>query len=122
MRAGRRRVVRTADGLGLCNALYVDDAVGSIVAALQAPFDPKHHTFLISAEAPCTWRAFYEEHARAGEVPAEIDSMPLEQLRRFVTPGPITAALRAVWAYRSEARLIRRVPGGQQVADAIRRV
>lgn len=119
-RAARGPVLLPSDGLGLCNALYVDDAVSAVISALQGPFDPQRHTFLISAEAPCTWRAFYEEHARATNVSAEIEDVPLARLRKLFWPSPISLFFQSVWDHRSEAHMLLRVPGGRPIAKTLK--
>ena len=46
------------DGLGLCNAVYIDDVCQAAIAALSAPASSGEH-FLISGPAPVAWREFY---------------------------------------------------------------
>jgi nucleoside-diphosphate-sugar epimerase len=61
------RVVLPAQGLGLCNAVYVDDLVAA--ALLAAEHDAAvGQAFLISGSAPTTWREFYGAYeAMAGK-------------------------------------------------------
>jgi nucleoside-diphosphate-sugar epimerase len=52
------RVALPADGLGLCNAVYVDDVIAaSLLAADHVA--AVGQTFLISGTEPTTWREFY---------------------------------------------------------------
>src|SRR5262245_19056384 len=61
------RVVLPAQGLGLCNAVYVEDLVAA--ALLAAEHDAAvGQAFLISGSAPTTWREFYGAYeAMAGK-------------------------------------------------------
>ncbi len=51
-------------GEGICDAVYVDDAVSAMILAAQHP-RAVGQRFLISGPRPITWRQFYEEMARA---------------------------------------------------------
>jgi nucleoside-diphosphate-sugar epimerase len=52
------RVALPADGLGLCNAVYVDDVIAAAILAADRG-EALGQTFLISGSAPTTWRDFY---------------------------------------------------------------
>jgi nucleoside-diphosphate-sugar epimerase len=55
------RVVLPKGGLGLCNAVYVDDVVNALL--LTADCDAAvGETFLISGASPVTWREFYRAY------------------------------------------------------------
>ena len=56
LKAGR--VVLVDGGEGLCNAVYVDDAVQAIILAATED-SAIGQAFLISAESPVTWRDYY---------------------------------------------------------------
>ena len=51
-------VVLPEDGLGLCNAVYVDDVCQAVIASLTAPL-ASGERILVSGPAPVTWKAFY---------------------------------------------------------------
>lgn len=57
-------VVLPDAGEGICNAVYIDDVVMSLILASQRP-EAVGQRFLISGPEPITWRRFYEELARA---------------------------------------------------------
>jgi nucleoside-diphosphate-sugar epimerase len=52
------RIVLPAGGLGLCNAVYVDDVVVASMLAVESAA-AVGETFLISGAVPATWREFY---------------------------------------------------------------
>jgi nucleoside-diphosphate-sugar epimerase len=52
------RIVLPAGGLGLCNAVYVDDVVVASMLAVESAA-AVGETFLISGPVPVTWREFY---------------------------------------------------------------
>jgi len=52
------RIVLPAGGLGLCNAVYVDDVVVASMLAVERAA-AVGETFLISGAVPVTWREFY---------------------------------------------------------------
>jgi nucleoside-diphosphate-sugar epimerase len=56
-------------GEGLCNAVYVDDVCQALIRAAVTP-GARGRRYLISAEAPVTWLAFYKGFADALGVPA----------------------------------------------------
>ena len=57
------RVILVNGGTGLCNAVYVDDVVQSMVlAAIREKAIGE--TFLVSGEEPVTWRNFYGAYER----------------------------------------------------------
>lgn len=57
-------VVLPGSGEGTCNAVYVDDVVSAMILAAQRP-EAVGQRYLVSGPAPVTWRAFYEDMARA---------------------------------------------------------
>jgi nucleoside-diphosphate-sugar epimerase len=57
------RVVLPASDSGLCNAVYVDDVVSAAVLASESE-SAVGESFLISAAAPVTWRAFFGAYER----------------------------------------------------------
>src|SRR5262249_54773375 len=52
------RMALPADGLGFCNAVYVDDVIAAAILAAERS-EAVGQTFLISGSAPTTWRDFY---------------------------------------------------------------
>jgi len=54
-------VVLPDDGSGLCNAVYIDDVVDSLILAATTP-KAIGETFLISGAEPVTWREFYRAY------------------------------------------------------------
>jgi nucleoside-diphosphate-sugar epimerase len=52
------QIVLPARGLGLCNAVYVDDVVAAMMSAVECDA-AIGEAFLISGSAPITWREFY---------------------------------------------------------------
>ena len=59
-------------GRGLCNAVYVDDAVDAILLAARQPH-VLGETFLVSGEQPITWRRFYKAYEAALGVEGTVD-------------------------------------------------
>ena len=57
-----RRVALPASGLGLCNAVYVDDVAAAALLASEREA-AVGETFLISGAAPVTWLEFYRAYA-----------------------------------------------------------
>jgi nucleoside-diphosphate-sugar epimerase len=98
------RVVLPADGLGLCNAVYIDDviAAGLLAAKQDAAVG---EAFLISGSSPVTWREFYgayenmggkqavlyfdEQHIRRARRRQRIDRSLYGKLRRELGRRPI---------------------------------
>jgi nucleoside-diphosphate-sugar epimerase len=52
------RIALPTGGLGLCNAVYVDDVVSALTLAADSDA-AVGETFLISGSSPVTWREFY---------------------------------------------------------------
>ena len=52
------RVALPADGLGFCNAVYVDDVIAAVLLAADRS-EAVGQALLISGSAPTTWRDFY---------------------------------------------------------------
>ncbi len=61
-------------GRGICNAVYVDDVVGAVVAAADAP-GADGEAFLVGADELVTWRDLAEPVCRALGV--DVDDLPL---------------------------------------------
>jgi nucleoside-diphosphate-sugar epimerase len=59
-------------GEGYCNAVYVDDVVEAMLLAATRP-GVLGETFLISGEAPVTWRSFYGAFEQALGLQATLD-------------------------------------------------
>jgi nucleoside-diphosphate-sugar epimerase len=57
------RVILVNGGDGLCNAVYIDDAVSAILLAAVKE-SAVGQAFLISGEQPATWRDFFDRYAR----------------------------------------------------------
>lgn len=108
----RGRVI-LPEGGGLCNALYVDDAVRAVVAGLEHAGDAAAVTCLISGPAPVTWTTYYEEHGKAMRgYPTQILERPLRTIRKA---GRAPWYLR-LWSVRQEARILMRIPGAWKAA------
>ena len=54
-------VILPDEGSGLCNAVYIDDVVDSLILAATNP-SAIGETFLISGSDPVTWREFYRAY------------------------------------------------------------
>jgi nucleoside-diphosphate-sugar epimerase len=52
------RIVLPADGLGLCNAVYVDDVIAAAMLAMKQAA-AVGEAFLVSGSSPVTWGEFY---------------------------------------------------------------
>lgn len=57
------RVILVNSGEGLCNAVYIDDAVNAMLLAAVKE-NAVGEAFLISGEQPVTWQDFYGTYAR----------------------------------------------------------
>jgi nucleoside-diphosphate-sugar epimerase len=57
------RIALPAGGLGLCNAVYVDDVVAAAMLAVERDA-AVGETFLISGASPITWREFYAAYEK----------------------------------------------------------
>jgi len=64
-------------GAGICNAVYVDDLVDSMILAAAHP-DVTGEKFLISAEKPVTWKMFYQALERAIGVQSTVEMSEAE--------------------------------------------
>jgi nucleoside-diphosphate-sugar epimerase len=126
------RIVLPASDAGLCNAVYVDDVVNAAVLAGASDF-AAGESFLISAAAPVTWRAFYGAYERMVGKEAVLmmdDEQLLAESRRVHTPPGLIRTLRNAIARRPELRdrLLSQAPqrwlvrGGQKLApDGLQR-
>jgi nucleoside-diphosphate-sugar epimerase len=78
----KRGIVPLVDGgVGLCNAVYVDDVVDAIVLAATCS-GVAGQTFIVSGAEPVTWRRFYEafEEALGPESTQEVTAAQLERV------------------------------------------
>jgi nucleoside-diphosphate-sugar epimerase len=79
------RIALPASGLGLCNAVYVDDVVSALILAAERDA-AVGETFLISDAAPVTWREFYGAFEKMMGKKAVVDldenQLRIEQDRR----------------------------------------
>ena len=96
-----RRVVLVNGGEGLCNAIYVDDLADGILLAAVEP-TASGETFLMTAETPLTWRAFYDAYERLLGRRSSID-MTVEQVRAYARQE----AERKTWEEETSERLRR---------------
>jgi nucleoside-diphosphate-sugar epimerase len=99
-------VVLPAGGLGLCNAVYVDDVVDAALLASQSEA-AVGEAFLISGAAPVTWGAFYHAYERMAGTRAVCfmdDSELVAESRRLHTPRGWLQTLRFALARRPELR------------------
>ena len=89
--AKHMRAVLPEAGLGLCNAVHVDDIATAIFLAVTAPDavlaeEGEAPCFLISGPEPVTWALFYTEHAgmlRRLGLPEQLRIEPLNSWRRY---------------------------------------
>jgi len=97
-------VILPDEGSGLCNAVYIDDVVDSLILAATKP-NATGETFLISGSEPVTWREFYRAYeAMLGITATSYMSVPEIEARRKHNrrSQPLTA--------RTAKRLIARSP------------
>jgi len=76
------QIILIEGGKGLCNAVYVDDVVSSMMLAATKE-EALGQTFLISGEAPVTWPQFYAAYEQMLGFTSTIN-IPLDRLRRLV--------------------------------------
>ena len=100
-RARAGRLVLVGDGAALIDSTYLDDAVGAIVAALDAAEEPdaRGRAFVVTSGEPRTVGEFMSRVAVAGGAPAPTRRVPL---RAAVAAGGLAEG---VWA------VLRRAPG-----------
>jgi nucleoside-diphosphate-sugar epimerase len=81
------RVILVNGGTGLCNAVYVDDVV---TALLLTATEPRAHgeAFLVSGEAPVTWREFYGTYESMLGQAATVSMSEAEALAFYNGEGP----------------------------------
>jgi len=53
------------EGEGICNAVYIDDVAGAVLAALRAPAACHGQSYIVSGPEAITWREFYQSHLSA---------------------------------------------------------
>jgi nucleoside-diphosphate-sugar epimerase len=110
-------VILSGAGDGLCNAVHVDDVCQALLLAAVVPA-AQGRRYFVSADAPVTWRAFFESYARivgcpgprvASEIPALTEpespslrarvkrllTIPLRRVTRSAMDGQIAYWLRA---------------------------
>lgn len=75
------RIIMVEEGSGLCNAVYVDDVVQALLLAATSD-EAIGEAFLISGEAPVTWRDFYSAYENMLCVESTV-SMSLDEIRRY---------------------------------------
>lgn len=118
------RVALADGGQGPCNAVYVDDAVTALLLAASAE-TAAGQRFLVSADRPVTWRAFYGHYERMLDLDATVP-MSTEEARRLATPRPRRgAAGELLGAVRHDPELrarLRRSREGAWAARLLRRL
>jgi len=72
------RVILPGGGSGLCNAVYVDDVVSSMLLCAERD-EAAGQIFLISGAEPVTWKEFFERNAAAIGVTGGTIEMPLSE-------------------------------------------
>lgn len=77
-----KRIVLINGGIGLCNAVYVDDVVEAMILAASKK-DVVGETFLISGEAPVTWKDFYGAYEKMLGFKGTV-SISTEELRTYI--------------------------------------
>ena len=79
------RIALPAGGLGLCNAVYIDDVVSALMLAAERD-SAIGETFLISGSSPTTWRDFYGAYEKMLDKQAVVilddAQLQLEELRQ----------------------------------------
>jgi nucleoside-diphosphate-sugar epimerase len=73
------RIALPGGGLGLCNAVYVDDVVSALIAAADCD-RAVGEKFLISGPRPVTWREFYRHYENMVGKSSVIDPEEAESL------------------------------------------
>jgi nucleoside-diphosphate-sugar epimerase len=116
----RGRVVLPNGGKGICNALYVDDAVRAIVCALTRPTLEGPLKCLVSGQEPVAWKKYYEAHGKALRTQVSIGSMELSELQNKVSQQSMGNVFEKVWRCRDEARIILRIPGARTAYEFIK--
>jgi nucleoside-diphosphate-sugar epimerase len=66
------RIALPRNGLGLCNAVYVDDVVRAAIRCMEAD-TATGETFLISGNSPVTWREFYRAYEKMARKDAVVE-------------------------------------------------
>ncbi len=93
------RIALPAGGLGLCNAVYVDDVVSALTLAAERDA-AVGETFLISGAAPVTWREFYAAFEKMLGKKAVIDlddaQLRIEELRQQKRESLVPRVRRAI--------------------------
>ena len=94
-------VILPNEGSGLCNAVYIDDVVDSLILAPTNP-NAIGETFLISASEPVTWREFYRAYEAMLGITAtkSISALEIEarHKRDKRLPNPIASAVKLLKA------------------------
>jgi len=81
------RVALPNSGQGYCNAVYIDDVVDAIILAASVP-EIEGERFLISGEAPVTWRQYYEAYQTiAGGTVVLMSAKEIERAMREAEVG-----------------------------------
>jgi len=91
------RMALPADGLGLCNAVYVDDVIAAAILAADRS-EAADQTFLISGSAPTTWRDFYGAY----------ENMVGKRVLEYLDAKQLREEARRQWLSRSPFGKIRR--------------
>ncbi len=81
------RVILVNGGDGLCQPLYIDDAVEAMIAAATSPA-AHGETFLVAGAQTVTWREFYGWYEAMLGGPATVSMSPDEALAYFKTTLP----------------------------------
>lgn len=109
-------LILPVDGSGLCNAVYIDDVVDSLILAATNP-KAVGETFLISGSQPVTWREFYRAYEdMLGITATRYMSAPEIEARRKreKRSQPLTARILTLLITRSPSPVL---SAGKQLRD-----
>jgi nucleoside-diphosphate-sugar epimerase len=78
------RVVVPFEGQRICNAVYIDDVVGSIVKAINSPARYNGKSFIVSGPQAITWKQYYDSFVAYPDLhaPVYISASESEELYR----------------------------------------
>lgn len=113
-RLKRKRIILVDGGDGLCNAVYIDDLVtGMLLAAVKD--EAVGEAFLISGEAPVTWREFFAKFEEMLGVHGTV-SMSAPEARAFYRQTE-----REKWAVRQLLKMVSELTNRPRVRKRVER-
>ena len=78
----KTKVVLIDQGVGTCNAVYVDDLIQGMICAVLSE-NGNGERFLISGEKTSTWRDFWQSYEEMLQIKGEFVSMTLKEAIHF---------------------------------------